>query len=204
MQEYAVTAAGETMHLQLPFTVFATQNPIEQEGTYPLPEAQLDRFMFSIYVVYPDKAEEVRIVEETTSRELPRVDAVFDRNEVLEMQELVRRVPVSRHVVEYAVSLCRGSRPNAADADKFVVNYIEWGAGPRASQNLVLAAKVRALLTGKPAPSCEDIRTVAHPVLAHRIIPNYNATGEGIKTARIIQHLIKTVREPSYKHDDHE
>ena len=199
MQEYSVTAMGETLHLPHPFTVVATQNPIEHEGTYPLPEAQLDRFMFSIQVDYPDKAQEMQIVDSTTSADLPAISAVFSTEEFVRMQDLVRRVPVSRHVTEYAVTLARASRPKVDGADAFIREYVEWGAGPRASQYLVLAAKVRALLNGKPSPSGADIRAVALPIFTHRVIPNYNATGEGVTSTKIVEHLVTTVKEPSYQ-----
>lgn len=198
MQEYTVTAAGETFHLERPFFVVATQNPIEHEGTYPLPEAQLDRFMFSIRIDYPSRDEELRIAEETTSRETPTVAPIFTREEVMEFQDLVRRVPVSRHVLEYAVDLARATRPHP-NGDPYVREYVEWGAGPRASQYLVLGAKALALLRGKPAPSCEEVRAVAGPVLQHRVIPNYNATGEGIDAAKIVQRLTETVKEADYR-----
>ncbi|MCL4692692.1 MAG: MoxR family ATPase [Candidatus Hydrogenedentes bacterium] len=199
MQEYTVTAAGETFHLEPPFFVMATQNPIEHEGTYPLPEAQLDRFMFSINIGYPQRDEEIRIVEETTTRDFPTVRNVFTKDEVMRYQSLVRRVPVSRHVMEYAIDLARASRPREKGADPFVDEYVEWGAGPRASQYLILGAKVIALFDGKPAPSCDDVRAVALPVLQHRIIPNYRATGEGVTPAAIIERLIRSVKEPDYK-----
>ena len=198
MQEYSVTAMGETLHLPRPFTVVATQNPIEHEGTYPLPEAQLDRFMFSIQVGYPDKDQEIQIVDSTTSGELPSVAPLFSADDFMRMQALVRRVPVSRHVTDYAVTLARASRPKVEGADAYIREYVEWGAGPRASQYLVLAAKVRALLNGKPSPSAADIRAVAVPIFAHRVIPNYNATGEGVTSVKIVEHLLATVKEPSY------
>ncbi len=199
MQEYTVTAAGQTFHLEPPFFVMATQNPIEHEGTYPLPEAQLDRFMFSINIGYPNRDEEIRIVEETTTRDFPEVKTVFTKEEVMRYQTLVRRVPVSRHVMEYAIDLARASRPRNKGADPFVDEYVEWGAGPRASQYLILGAKVLALLDGKPAPSCDEVRSVAMPVLQHRIIPNYRATGEGITPVAIIDRLVRSVKEPDYK-----
>jgi MoxR-like ATPase len=199
MQEHAVTVSGRTLPLSPPFTVIATQNPIEHEGTYPLPEAQLDRFMFSIPVDYPSREEEMLIVDETTSREVEVVHPVFSRDEMLRLQALVRRVPLSRHVLEYAVTLARATRPNTPDADAYVRQYVEWGTGPRCSQCLVLGAKARALLRGRTCPSCEDVRAVAHSVLGHRIIPNYNATGEGITADRIVTRLLEIVPEPSYK-----
>ncbi len=200
MQEYAVTVSGQTLHLEPPFFVVATQNPIEHEGTYPLPEAQLDRFMFSLQVGYPAKDDEIRIVEETTAREFPPLRVMFSKAEILELQALVRSVPVSRHVLDYAVSLARASRPHeGAATSQFIRDYVEWGAGPRASQYLVLAAKVRALLRGEPAPHSSDVRAVAQAVLGHRIIPNYNATGEGITATEIIARLLADVKEPDYR-----
>jgi MoxR-like ATPase len=199
MQEYTVTAAGQTFALEKPFFVAATQNPIEHEGTYPLPEAQLDRFMFSIHIGYPTREEELRIVEETTSRDPSPVRRVFTKDEVVKYQDLVRRVPVSQHVLEYAIDLARASRPGETGADVYIKEYVEWGAGPRASQYLVLGAKALALLKGKPAPSCEEVRAVALPVLQHRVIPNYNATGEGITSQTIVERLTKIVKEADYR-----
>lgn len=198
MQEYTVTAAGRTFPLEKPFFVVATQNPIEHEGTYPLPEAQLDRFMFSVDVTYPGREEEMRIVEETTTNREVQVSPVFTKEDVLAFQDLVRRVPVSRHVFEYAIDLCRASRP-LEKADAYIKNYVEWGAGPRASQYLILGARALALMRGKPVPSCTEVREVARSVLKHRIIPNYNATGEGISSNKIVDRLLELVREPSYK-----
>jgi len=199
MQELTVTAAGTTYHLEPPFLVLATQNPIEHEGTYPLPEAQLDRFMFSINIGYPDRNDELKIVSETTTTELPPVRTIVSKEEVLLFQSLVRRVPVSSHVLEYAVDLARASRPAGDAALPFVREYVEWGAGPRASQYLVLGAKTNALLHGRPSPSCEDVRAAASPVLGHRIIPNYKAAGEGITPSNVIEMLLKNVKEPDYK-----
>ena len=199
MQEYTVTAGGQTRKLPRPFFVVATQNPIEHEGTYPLPEAQLDRFMFSIHVEYPQRDEEIEIVDLTTSRDFERLSVVFSREEIVSLQALVRRMPVSRHVLAYAVDLATASRPNAPKPLEYVKNYVEWGAGPRASQYLVLGAKGLALLEGRPSPTCEHVRRVAMPVLRHRIIPNYNATGEGVKSADIVRHILGRVRESDYK-----
>jgi MoxR-like ATPase len=198
MQEYTITAAGQTYPIERPFFVVATQNPIEHEGTYPLPEAQLDRFMFRIHTDYPDRDQEIQIVRETTSTDFAPVQPIFSREEVIAFQELVRRVPVSHHVLGYAVDLARASRP-VAGGDKFVHQYVEWGGGPRASQYLILGAKALALLRGKSAPSTAEVREVASPVLQHRIIPNYNATGEGIDAGRIIEQLTKNVREADYR-----
>ena len=197
MQESTVTAAGRTWPIEPPFFVVATQNPIEHEGTYPLPEAQLDRFMYSIHVGYPEREDEIRIVDETTTADTPLVKSVFTKEEVVTFQNLVRRVPVSRHVLEYAIDLSRASRP-MDPADPYVKQYVEWGAGPRASQCLILGARTLALLRGLPTPSCQEVRDVALPVLQHRIIPNYNASGEGIDAARIVERLLKQVKEASY------
>jgi len=199
MQEYTITAAGHSYPLEPPFFVVATQNPIEHEGTYPLPEAQLDRFMFSINIEYPARDEELDIVDTTTQSEPPTLEPVFSKEQVIAFQQLVRRVPVSKHVLNYAVDLARASRPNEPDAGDFVKKYVEWGAGPRASQYLVLGAKALSLLRGKPAPSTEDVREVARPVLQHRIIANYNATGEGINVRQIVDRLIDQVPEADYR-----
>ena len=199
MQEYTVTAAGKPYPLDPPFFVVATQNPIEHEGTYPLPEAQLDRFMFSINIGYPKKDEELRIADETTTVELPQVDAVFTKEEIIGYQDLVRSVPLSKHVLEYAVNLARATRPEEQSDSSYIKQYVEWGAGPRASQYLILGAKALALLRGKPAPSCEEVQRVSMPVLQHRIIPNYNAVGEGITSADIVNWLIKNVPQPNYR-----
>jgi MoxR-like ATPase len=199
MQEYQVTAGGKTYHLDPPFFVLATQNPIEQEGTYPLPEAQLDRFMFSIRVDYPTVEEEEMVVTSTTSRSKPVAAKVFDKGEVLDFQDLVRGVPVSPHVVKYATALARASRPRQSTGESFINDYVEWGAGPRASQYLILGAKARAVLYGKVTASCADVQAVAHPVLEHRIIPNYRAAGEGISSADIINRLLQAVPQPKYE-----
>jgi len=198
MQEYHVTTAGMSYTLERPFVVVATQNPIEQEGTYPLPEAQLDRFMFSLWIDYPSETEEEKIVEQTTALPSYALDRVLDREQMIEYQRLVRRVPVSRHVVRYATALARASRPRGR-ADAYIRKYVEWGAGPRASQYLVLAAKARAVMTGRPAPSVADVREAALAVLRHRIIPNYNATGDGVTAADIVGYLLDKVPEPKYE-----
>jgi MoxR-like ATPase len=197
MQEYAVTAAGTTYPLQQPFMVVATQNPIEHEGTYPLPEAQLDRFMFNIRVEYPLREHELQIVDETTARETPSVDCVMSREQVLAYQKLVRRVPVSKHVLAYAVDLAAASRPLPI-SPPVAREYVEWGAGLRASQYLILGAKSLSLLRGLPAPSCKEVRDVAVPVLRHRILRNYKAAGKGITTEAIISNLLQHVKEPDY------
>lgn len=191
MQEHEVTAAGATHKLAEPFFVLATQNPIEQEGTYPLPEAQLDRFMFNLWVDYPSAEEEKLIVKSTTSGREAQVKEVLDAEKILALQRLVREVPVSDHVVEYAVALVRRTRPKQEGSAKQVNDWIEWGAGPRASQYLVLGAKTRAILDGRPTPEVEDIRAVAKPVLRHRIVTNFSAEAEGVTALDIIEQLIK-------------
>jgi MoxR-like ATPase len=194
MQEYKVTAGGTTFPLDLPFFVLATQNPIEQEGTYPLPEAQLDRFMLNIEIGYPDFDDEVQIVLQTTSNEKPEPRKVMQGGVILRYQELVRRVPVSPFVVSYAVALSQKSRPQNGDAPQFVKDYVEWGAGPRASQYLILGAKARTILQGRYAVSIEDIQALAPSVLRHRIVPNYKAQGEGLSSVEIIKRLLSEVK----------
>jgi len=190
MQERSVTIAGQQHKLELPYFVLATQNPIEQEGTYPLPEAQLDRFMFAIELKYPTVAEEVQIVKTTTNDESPSVSALFNAQEILDVQHLIRRIPVPDNVVDYAVNLVNNTRPNLETASDFVKQYIDWGAGPRASQNLVLAAKAHAAINGKYSPDIEDIKAVAMGILRHRIIKNYKAEAEGILEEDIIIKLL--------------
>jgi len=194
MQEYKVTASGTTYPLDLPFFVLATQNPIEQEGTYPLPEAQLDRFMLNIEIGYPDFDDEVQIVMQTTSTEKPAPRKVMEGASILRCQELVRRVPVSPFVVSYAVALAQRSRPRTADAPQFVKDFVEWGAGPRASQYLILGAKARTMLQGRYAVSIEDIQALAPSVLRHRIVPNFKAQGEGLTSLDIISRLLQEVK----------
>jgi MoxR-like ATPase len=189
MQEHQVTVGGERHRLAEPFFVLATQNPIEQEGTYPLPEAQLDRFMFNIFVDYPEEEEEYEIVRLTTATHQPRVDKVLTAKEIGELQEIVRKVPVAEHVIRYAMKFTRLTRKEKGDVPDFVKNYVSWGAGPRASQYLVLGAKARAVLHGRYYASCEDIRAVAGPVLRHRIITNFNAEAEGVKPDDIVAKL---------------
>ena len=189
MQEHKVTASGNTYDLEEPFFVLATQNPIEQEGTYPLPEAQLDRFMFNILIDYPDRDEEVSIVQATTSTEKPQLDKVISRQEILEYQGLVRRVPVADNVVEYAVDLVSATRPGD-NAKDFINEWIDWGAGPRASQYLILGAKTRAALDGRPTADIDDVKALALPVLRHRMLPNFNAEAEGMKVDDILNRLI--------------
>jgi MoxR-like ATPase len=195
MQERQVTAGGETYQLDLPFFVLATQNPIELEGTYPLPEAQLDRFMFNIYVDYPSSDEEMEIVETTTSAYAPDLERVLDAAEIINLQKLVRRVPVPRHVIDYAVRLARATRPSGDGIPAFIKDWVSWGAGPRASQYLILGAKTRSILRGRYTPSCGDVREVSKPVLRHRIITNFNAEAEGITTIDIIDRLVREIPE---------
>jgi MoxR-like ATPase len=190
MQERAVTIAGVRHQLEAPYFVLATQNPIEQEGTYPLPEAQLDRFMFAIELKYPSLEEEIQIVKDTTNDEGATVKALFNADELLEVQHLVRRIPVPNNVVEYAVKLVNSTRPGTPSSSEYVNQYLDWGAGPRASQNLVLAAKAHAAVRGKFSPDIEDIQAVAMGILRHRIIKNYKAEAEGITEEDIITHLL--------------
>jgi MoxR-like ATPase len=197
MQELAVTVNGKTYPLAPPFIVVATQNPIEQEGTYPLPEAQLDRFMLSIHLEYPSHADEVRIAERSIRAKWDEFKPVLSREDFRQFTELVDQMPVSRHVLEYAVALTTASRPKDARADDYIRRYVAWGAGPRATQHLVTAAKGSALLDGRPTPEAGDLKRMAVPVLRHRIIPNYNALGEGIESGAIVKHLLETVREPA-------
>jgi len=189
MQEYQVTAAGEDHELPLPFFVLATQNPIEQEGTYPLPEAQLDRFMFSLKVSYPSHQEEIEIVKRNTSAFSPVIEPVLSGEEVLELQKLVRRVPVSEDMVDYAVRIATATRPVDATSDfaEFIRNYVSWGAGPRASYYLILAAKARAILQGRYAVSLEDIKEVLQPVLRHRIVVTFRAEADGVTPDSIVE-----------------
>jgi MoxR-like ATPase len=195
MQERQVTAAGNTMDLQPPFFVLATQNPIEQEGTYPLPEAQLDRFMFNVQVGYPSAEEEAAIVSRTTGGDAPELAKILAGPDITRFQHLVRRIPVSPFVVEYAVRLVRATRPEAGNGSDLVNRSVSWGAGPRASQYLILGAKTWAALNGSVAPSCEDVRRVARPVLRHRVVRNFSAEAEGVSTEDIIDALLKEIPE---------
>ncbi len=190
MQEYAVTVSGQKHNLSRPFFVLATQNPIEQEGTYPLPEAQLDRFMFMVSLDYPTFEQEMLIVKNTTSSRTVQVNKILTGEEIIEFQQLIRKVPVADNVVEYAVRLVHKTRPNIADASPQAHTWLEWGAGPRASQNMVLAAKCHALFNGKYSPDIEDIKAVAYPILRHRIVRNFKAEAEGITTEKIISELL--------------
>ena len=193
MQEHRVTAGGHSYKLDEPFFVLATQNPIEQEGTYPLPEAQLDRFMFHLNINYPSIEEEVSIVNRTTISNKYDVKKVFSKNSITSFQDLTLRVPIAENVVTYAVKLASSTRPNEETSDSYVKQWVEWGAGPRASQYLALGAKAKALLDGRPTPSIEDIQSIAPDILRHRILPNFNAEAEGIKVDDIVNHLIKNI-----------
>jgi len=190
MQEHKVTAAGNTYDLEEPFFVLATQNPIEQEGTYPLPEAQLDRFMFNILIDYPSRKDEISIVQTTTNVTDTSLNKVISREEILEYQGLVRRVPVAENVIEYAVDLVNATRPGENSKD-FINEWIDWGAGPRASQYLILGAKAKAVLDSRPTAEIDDVKALALPVLRHRVLPNFNAEAEGMKVNDILKKLIE-------------
>ena len=190
MQERSVTIAGQNYKLDLPYFVLATQNPIEQEGTYPLPEAQLDRFMFAIKLDYPSFEEEVEVVKSTTSDSKPTINPLFSAQEIIDFQHLIRRIPVAENVIEYAVTLVSKTRPDNSLSNEYVKNYLDWGAGPRASQNLILAAKANAAFNGKFSPDIEDVKAVAVGILRHRIIKNYKADAEGITEEMIINKLL--------------
>ena len=189
MQERAVTVAGHHYRLTLPYFVLATQNPIEQEGTYPLPEAQLDRFMFAINLEYPSFEEEVQVVKATTTDLQATVNPLFSAQEIIDFQQLIRRIPVADNVIEYAVSMVGKTRPNASSASDLVKEFVDWGAGPRASQNLILAAKTHAAINGKFSPDIENVQAVASGILRHRIIKNYKAEAEGVSDEQIIKSL---------------
>ena len=199
MQEYHVTSAGEDYPLDPPFFVLATQNPIEQEGTYPLPEAQLDRFMFMVNIGYPTLDEERQIITATTKENMAKPKAVLRGSDVLAIQSIVRRTPISDHVVNYAINLVRATRPNEPEAPQFVKDWLTWGAGPRAAQYLVLGAKARAVLNGRYNVSCKDVRASALPVLRHRIFTNFNADAEGVTTDDVVNKLLETIPEPEGK-----
>lgn len=190
MQEYSVTVSGEKHQLSRPFFVLATQNPIEQEGTYPLPEAQLDRFMFMVSLDYPTVEQELEIVKNTTSTREVSVEKVISAEEIIQFQNLVRKVPVADNVIEYAVKLVHKTRPGKEYSSDQANTYLEWGAGPRASQNLILAAKCHALFNGKYSPDIEDVKAVAFPILRHRIVRNFKAEAEGVSTEKIIAELL--------------
>jgi MoxR-like ATPase len=197
MQEYRVTSARRTYNIQPPFFVLATQNPIEQEGTYPLPEAQLDRFMLNIIIQYPSREEEIEIIRRTTTEETAEARLVMDAAEILQVQQIVRRVPVSDHVLAYVADLVRGSRPNSENTFQFIRDWVEWGAGPRAAQYLVLGAKARAVIAGRFNVSCADVRAIALPVLRHRIITNFNADSQGVSVDDVVAKLLQSIPEPS-------
>ncbi len=198
MQEHKVTVGGKSRPLPDPFLVVATQNPIEQEGTYPLPEAQLDRFMFSLYLDYPSKAEEMEIVKRTTIQQPASLEACISLEDIQQVQDLVRAAPVSDHVIGYAVELVNATRSGRTDSSPVAQDFIEWGAGPRASQYLILGAKALALLKGKVTPETEEVREIAFSVLQHRIIPNYRATGAGRKSPDLLRDIVKSVKESDY------
>ena len=191
MQEHMVTTAGQTYVLEEPFFVLATQNPIEQEVTYPLPEAQLDRFMFNIKIDYPSHEDEVSIVKSTTSEADKKLNTIISRNDLILYQELVRRVPIADNVVDFAVELVSKTRPKSDKASSAIKDWIDWGAGPRASQYLVLGAKAKAILEGRPAPEIDDIKAMAKPVLRHRLITSFNAEAEGLSTDDILIKLLE-------------
>ena len=193
MQEHKVTSGGETYHLDEPFFVLATQNPIEQEGTYPLPEAQLDRFMFNLNISYPSNEEEISIVRQTTKSQIDTLTPIMTKSEIKNYQDLVRRVPIADNVIEYAVKLVSATRPKSENAPDFIQESISWGAGPRASQFLILGAKAKAILDGRPTPNIEDVNSLALPILRHRVLPNFNAETEGLKIEDIISQLIEKI-----------
>jgi MoxR-like ATPase len=190
MQEHKVTTAGTTYTLAEPFFVLATQNPIEQEGTYPLPEAQLDRFMFNLWLDYPSFEEEVKIVQSTTSEYEPKLDKIVTADEIISFQNLIRKVPVADNVIEFAVKTANTTRPNNGISPKFIKDWVSWGAGPRASQYLILAAKTRAVITGRFTPNIDDVRFAMVPVLRHRIITNFSAEAEGINSVEVIKRMM--------------
>ena len=194
MQEHMVTTAGQTYTLEEPFFVLATQNPIEQEGTYPLPEAQLDRFMFNLWLDYPSENEEKEIVRTTTSEYKPNLTVTLDAAQIINLQNLARRVPVSDHVISFAVNLVRKTRPGRDDSPDYIKQWLTWGAGPRASQYLVIGAKTRAILDGRPTPDIEDVIAVSKPVLRHRLVTSFNAAAEGISSVDIIDKLLNDIK----------
>ncbi len=198
MQEKSVTVLGKTYQLDLPFFVLATQNPIEQEGTYPLPEAQLDRFMFNITVEYPNADEEREIVKQTTTSYIPKIKSVLSKAEIIRLQNMVMRVPAADYIVDYAVALVRMTRPNQEEAPSFIQEWIKWGAGPRASQYLILSAKARAIMAGRFSVAREDIDAVAPAVLRHRMITNFNAEADNIRSDEIVQRLIEKMKKYSH------
>ena len=193
MQENKVTAGGKTFNLESPFFVLATQNPIEQEGTYPLPEAQLDRFMFNLNIDYPSKKDEIAIVRNTTVHQKNHLNQIINQEDLVSFQELIRKVPVSDNVVEHAVNLVSATRPGFKEAPEFIKQSIEWGAGPRASQYLILGAKAKAALDGNPTPNIDDVNALVIPILRHRVLPSFNAEAEGLKIENILEKLVDTV-----------
>ena len=193
MQENKVTAGGKTFNLESPFFVLATQNPIEQEGTYPLPEAQLDRFMFNLNIDYPSKEDEIAIVRNTTVHQKNYLNQIINQEDLVSFQELIRKVPVSDNVVEHAVNLVSATRPGFKEAPEFIKQSIEWGAGPRASQYLILGAKAKAALDGNPTPNIDDVNALVIPILRHRVLPSFNAEAEGLKIENILEKLVDTV-----------
>ena len=199
MQEYHVTAGGTMYNLEQPFFVLATQNPIEQEGTYPLPEAQLDRFMFKIVIDYPSEEEEVAIVSSTTSVEEPELEIVLSGEDIITLNQIVRRVSAADNVVQYGVKLARATRPRSKDAPDFIQQWVRWGAGPRAGQYLILGAKARGILRGRVNASIEDVKSVAHAVLRHRVLTNFHAEAEGVDSDAVITRLLDTIQEPAIR-----
>jgi len=191
MQEYKITAAGINYSLEEPFFVLATQNPIEQEGTYPLPEAQLDRFMFSLWLDYPALKNEIEIVRTTTGNIVPVLNKVISQKEIIEFQNIIRKVPVADSVIEFAVKFVNSTRPSAENKNKFINDYVSWGAGPRAAQYLILAAKAKAVVEGRFTPSIDDVKEFLSPVLRHRIIPNFSAEADGINSLEIIKRILE-------------
>jgi MoxR-like ATPase len=190
MQEHKVTTAGTTYTLSEPFFVLATQNPIEQEGTYPLPEAQLDRFMFNLWLDYPSFEEEIKIVQTTTSEYVPKLNKIVTADEIISFQDLIRKVPVADNVIEFAVKTSNSTRPNNGTSPKFIKEWVSWGAGPRASQYLILAAKTSAIINGRFTPNIDDVKLAMIPVLRHRIITSFSAEAEGINSVEVIKRLI--------------
>ena len=195
MQEHKVTTGGKSYDLDEPFFVLATQNPIEQEGTYPLPEAQLDRFMFNLKIDYPSTKDEISIVRKTTATTTSDIKNIITKTEIATYQDLVRRVPVADNIVEYAVKIVASTRPNSELSPDFIRQSVDWGAGPRASQYLILGAKAKSLLDGRPSPNIEDIRSLVLPVLRHRVLPNFNAEAEGLKVEDILNQLLDAIKE---------
>ena len=194
MQEYQVTAGNQTFKLEQPFLVFATQNPIEQEGTYPLPEAQLDRFMFNIYIDYPSYEEEKNIVKKTTSDEVQSINSILNAEEIIKIQNTIRQIPVSEHVLDFAVKLTCSTRPDYKEAPDYIKKWVNWGAGPRASQYLVIAAKTKAALDGRFSPSVDDVKQIAEIVFQHRVLVSFAAEAEGLKSKDVIEKLLSDIK----------